>query len=145
MKINEVSLKYAAYSTLYIALAILIFYYLVFGELNIDFIKSLFYWVPVINTFLSGYYIFIKIKKAWLLGITHYILAHIFVLFFYFIGTFIYNFIELGVTNDNFEESFNEGVKAVFYSLFGGIYFILPCFILGGYFLSKKLSKEIGR
>jgi len=75
-----------------------------------------------------------------LLGITHYILAHIFVLFFYFIGTFIYNFIELGVTNDNFEESFNEGFRAVFYSLVGS-YFILPCFILGGYFLSKKLSK----
>lgn len=138
MKINEVSLKYAVYSTLYIALAILVFFYWLGG---LGFIISPSYWIPVISTFLSGYYIFSKIKKAWLLGITHYILAHIFVLFFYFIGTFIYNFIELGVTNDNFEESFNEGFKAVFYSLFGGILYILPCFILGGYFLSKKLSK----
>ena len=138
MKINEVSLKYAVYSTLYIALAILVFFYWLGG---LGFIISPSYWIPVISTFLSGYYIFSKIKKAWLLGITHYILAHIFVLFFYFIGTFIYNFIELGVTNDNFEESFNEGFNAVFYSLFGGILYILPCFILGGYFLSKKLSK----
>ena len=140
MKINEVSLKYAVYSTLYVALAlVLLLSLLEFKSLGI--ILSPLFWIPVISTFLSGYYIFTKIKKAWLLGITHYILAHIFVFFFYFIGTFIYNFIELGVTNDNFEESFNEGFKAVFYSLFGGILYILPCFILGGYFLSKKLSK----
>src|SRR5690606_40498510 len=94
MKINEVSLKYAVYSTLYIALAILVFFYWLGG---LGFIIAPSYWIPVISTFLSGYYIFSKIKKARLLGITHYILAHIFVLFFYFIGTFIYNFIELGV------------------------------------------------
>jgi|GEM_PF-2401077 len=140
MKINEVSLKYAVYSTLYIALALVLFLSLLkFKSLGI--IISRLYWIPVISTFLSGYYIFTKVKKAWLLGITHYILAHIFVFFFYFIGTFIYNFIELGFTNDNFEKSINEGVKAVFYSLFFGIYYILPWFILGGYFLSKKLSK----
>src|SRR5690606_3956729 len=141
MKINEVSLKYAVYSTLYITVAILVFYLLIFGSSDKELMISPFYWVPVISTFLSGYYIFTKVKKAWLLGITHYILAHIFVFFFYFIGTFIYNFIELGFTNDNFEKSINEGVKAVFYSLFFGIYYILPWFILGGYFLSKKLSK----
>lgn len=141
MKINEVSLKYAVYSTLYVALAlVLLLSLLEFKSLGI--ILSPLFWIPVISTFLSGYYIFTKIKKAWLLGITHYILAHIFVFFFYFIGTFIYNFIELGVTNVNFERSFNEGVKTVFYSLFFGIYYILPCFILGGYFLSKKLSKK---
>src|SRR5690606_2383553 len=140
MKINEVSLKYAVYSTLYVALAlVLLLSLLEFKSLGI--ILSPLFWIPVISTFLSGYYIFTKIKKAWLLGIIHYILAHIFVLFLYFMGTFIYNFIELGVTNVNFERSFNEGVKAVFYSLFG-IQFILPCFILGGYFLSKKLSKK---
>ena len=141
MKINEVSLKYAAYSTLYIVVAILVFVYLLLGGASLGAILSPLFWIPVISTFLSGYYIFTKIKKAWLLGIIHYILAHIFVLFLYFMGTFIYNFIELGVTNVNFERSFNVGVKAVFYSLFG-IQFILPCFILGGYFLGKKLSTK---
>ncbi len=140
MKINEVSLKYAAYSTLYIAVAILVFCFLLFGGPNIDIIKTLFYWVPVISTFLSGYYIFPKIKKAWLLGVTHYMLAHIFVFLFYFIVKFMYNFKKLGITNANLTESFDKGIELLMMSL-GGICFILPCFILGGYFLSKKLSK----
>lgn len=42
MKINEVSLKYAVYSTLYIAVAILVFCFLLFGGPNIDIIKTLF-------------------------------------------------------------------------------------------------------
>src|SRR5690606_31471438 len=98
---NKLSLKYAAYSTLYIAVAILVFYFLLFGGSDKELMTSPFYWVPVISTFLSGYYIFIKIKKAWLLGITHYMLAHIFVFLFYFIVKFMYNFRELGVTNVN--------------------------------------------
>lgn len=137
---NKLSLKYAAYSTLYIAVAILVFYFLLFGGSDKELMTSPFYWVPVISTFLSGYYIFSKIKKAWLLGITHYMLAHIFVFLFYFIVKFMYNFKELGVTNVNLTDSFNIGVELVMMSLVGS-YFILPCFILGGYFLSKKLSK----
>jgi|SRR5690606_22376092 len=139
MKINEVSLKYAAYSTLYIAVAILVFYFLLFGGLGI--IANSFYWIPVLSTFLSGYYIFTKIKKAWLLGITHYILAHIFVFLFYFIVKFMFSFKELGITKPNLTESFEKGIELVMMSLVGS-YFILPCFVLGGYFLSKKLFKN---
>lgn len=50
----------------------------------------------------------------------------------------MYNFKELGVTNVNLTDSFNKGVELVMMSLVGS-YFILPCFILGGYFLSKKI------
>lgn len=63
MKINEVSLKYAVYSTLYIAVAILVFYFLIFGSSDKELMISPFYWVPVISTFLSEYYIFTKMKK----------------------------------------------------------------------------------
>ncbi len=52
----------------------------------------------------------------------------------------MYNFKKLGITNANLTESFDKGIELVMMSL-GGICFILPCFILGGYFLSKKLSK----
>jgi len=58
MKINEVSLKYAVYSTLYIAVAILVFYFLLFDGLGI--IVNPFYWILAISTFLSGYYILQK-------------------------------------------------------------------------------------
>lgn len=60
MQINEVSLKYAAYSPLYIAVAILVFYFLIFGSSDKELMISPFYWVPVISTFLSGYYILLK-------------------------------------------------------------------------------------
>jgi len=50
----------------------------------------------------------------------------------------MYDFKELGITKTNLTESFYKGIELVMVSL-GGVYFILPCFILGGYFLPKKI------
>lgn len=65
-------------------------------------------------------------------------LAHIFVFLFYFVVKLMYDFKELGITKTNLTESFYKGIELVMVSL-GGVYFILPCFILGGYFLPKKI------
>ena len=128
--------KYAAYSTFYIWMAIFVFLYF---SLRVSFSHTLsnpMYFIPLISTFISGFFLFNRINEPWFLGIIHYIVAHVLVCYLFFIWDFIDQSLEQGISKRIFINSFLEGVKAVFFSMMG-IQFVLPCFIIGGY-LSKK-------
>ena len=136
---NIQSLKYAFCSTLFTWVAILLFLWVMFQESMGYSISNPMSFIPLLSTFISGFYLFNRIKEPWLLGIVHYVLAHVLVFVLVFVLRFSENFVELGLSKINVSKSYMEGSKAVFYSLFG-IQFVLPCFVFGGYWCKKKIK-----
>ncbi len=136
---NKISFKYASYSTLYIGVAIFVFLYFILGVSLPHTLSKPMCIIPLLSTFISGFYLFNRINEPWLLGIIHYLLVHVLVLFLFFIWVFVDNTVALGVSRANLVKSFIEGIYALFFSSLG-IQYILPCFILGGYLSKKKIK-----
>ncbi|MGG5507187.1 MULTISPECIES: hypothetical protein [unclassified Myroides] len=136
---NKQSLTYASYSTIVIWLLIVVLMYFILEVSLPQRLSNLMYLIAFLSTFVSGFYLFNRVKEPWLLGIIHYTFAHILVLFLFFIWIFVDNIVALGISSVNLAKSFIEVINALFFS-FLGIQYILPCFILSGY-LSKKWIK----
>ncbi len=133
------SLKYASYSTFYTWIAIFIFLYFFYQVELPHTLANPMYCIPLLSTFISGFFLFNRIKEPFLLGIIHYLFAHLLVLYLFSIYTFIENFAEHGLAKTNFTISVVEGFKVVFYSL-AGLEVVLPFFIFGGYWCKKKIK-----
>lgn len=137
---RKLSLKYALMSTLYTTIAIIVFLFIVktptITDLGIFLISPLGLF-PIICTFLSGYVSFLMKIKSWLLGLMHFIFAHILVWICYFIIFTLFKYSEIYSINQRITESLNESTDMVQLSLIGGIW-IFPGFALLSYFLKRK-------
>jgi hypothetical protein len=138
---RTLSLLYSLISSLYIAIAIPVFFLIIknptISELGIIINSPLFFF-PIIGTFLSGYISFLLKIRPWLLGLIHFLLAHLFVLLCYLLLFFSIKYSAIHSINERAVESLREAIEMILLSLIGGIW-IFPGFVILSYFLRKKL------
>jgi len=139
--VRKLSLIYALVSMLYTTIAIMVFLYIVKNPTITDlglFLASPLGLFPIICTFFSGYVSFLLKIPSWLLGLVHFVFAHILVWVCYFLIFALFKYSEMYAVPQRIFKSLNESTDMIQFSLIGGVW-IFPGFVLLGYFLKRKL------
>jgi hypothetical protein len=104
-----------------------------------ELLQTPFFLIPLAGTFAAGYVCFFRARiNAWLLGLIHFLLAHMVAFLGYFLLALSY------ATHDAvampLDSAFQKAKEATFLSLIGGIW-ILPGFLLLSW-LFRRLSRK---